>query len=159
MFSYCSELNNQSSNHFLDGLCKTEDDIRGFVIYYIWIYEIVMKILPTILIISFNAAIIWKLNKVWKKRKKLASSSNLSAENSSGPMAIPHLILSPSPIAVVVDQKLALHFQALKKRLRKKKKKKFKFPLMGKYYYSDKFPHSVYILFQGLMIAVKLSRK
>ena len=138
-FSLCSNLNNASSVHSIFPLFHPCPHYRNqmnpqedFMDYYIYFYEIIMKIVPSIIIISMNITIMNKLSKIWSMRKMVTVSATSSSESFSNPSTISYLILQPS--VVVVDSKVFRHFVTLKNKLKpkKKKKKNIMLPFIGK---------------------------
>ena len=143
-FSLCTNLHNDSSvqaiNNFpLFPVCphyrNKVDSREDFIDYYIYFYELIMKILPSITIISLNIIIMKKLSKIWSKRKLVTVPALSSSDSFSNPSTISYLILQPS--VVVVDSKVFKHFASLKQKLKPKKKNKriISLPFIGTIFY------------------------
>ena len=138
----CNNTSNMSENilkiyphiPFCDELeSKNKKNMReDFFFYYIYAYEILLKILPSILIIALNLAIMRKLMQIWAQRKKVSVSYDASPKTRRGTSAISFIILQPP--AVLLELKVAEHFVQLKKKLKpKKRRKKVMLPFIGKF--------------------------
>ncbi|XP_023345024.1 uncharacterized protein LOC111714202 [Eurytemora carolleeae] len=111
-------------------------DVREYIWWevYSWIYEILIKFLPTLLIIVLNILVLRKLCKIWANRQRIINSdpTNPSDENISGVYTISLLVISPPVLAT--DFKMLQELSRVRRRVlsRKiKKKKKQIIPFIG----------------------------
>ena len=65
-----------SKNESYAGLKENRDwQTEQFCTIFLWIHITALKIIPTLLIVSLNTAIAWKLMEVWKKRKSIRKNA------------------------------------------------------------------------------------